>query len=225
MKIMAKKVLILSSSPRRGGNSDRLCDRFMAGAQQAGHEVEKIFLKDRRIGYCTGCGACYGGAGPCPQKDDAAGVIGKMVEADVIVMATPVYFYTLSAQMKTLIDRCCARYLEMKGKEFYFILTAAEESVPMMERTVECFRGLLDCLEDPREKGVVYGGGAWRAGDIEGMPAMDEACHGARRINGLKITDYEITGFNSDRRGIIPGHGHAGPDGLRQKGARRLFLT
>lgn len=113
MKIMAKKVLILSSSPRRGGNSDRLCDRFMAGAQQAGHEVEKIFLKDRRIGYCTGCGACYGGAGPCPQKDDAAGVIGKMVEADVIVMATPVYFYTLSAQMKTLIDRCCARYLEM----------------------------------------------------------------------------------------------------------------
>ena len=154
MKIMAKKVLILSSSPRRGGNSDRLCDRFMAGAQQAGHEVEKIFLKDRRIGYCTGCGACYGGAGPCPQ---------------------PVYFYTLSAQMKTLIDRCCARYLEMKGKEFYFILTAAEESVPMMERTVECFRGLLDCLEDPREKGVVYGVGAWRAGDIEGMPAMDEA--------------------------------------------------
>ena len=102
-------------------------------------------------------------------------VIGKMVEADVIVMATPVYFYTLSAQMKTLIDRCCARYLEMKGKEFYFILTAAEESVPMMERTVECFRGLLDCLEDPREKGVVYGVGAWRAGDIEGMPAMDEA--------------------------------------------------
>ena len=123
----------------------------------------------------AGCGACYGGAGPCPQKDDAAGVIGKMVEADVIVMATPVYFYTLSAQMKTLIDRCCARYLEMKGKEFYFILTAAEESVPMMERTVECFRGLLDCLEDPREKGVVYGVGAWRAGDIEGMPAMDEA--------------------------------------------------
>ena len=98
-----------------------------------------------------------------------------MVEADVIVMATPVYFYTLSAQMKTLIDRCCARYLEMKGQEFYFILTAAEESVPMMERTVECFRGLLDCLEDPREKGVVYGVGAWRAGDIEGMPAMDEA--------------------------------------------------
>ena len=171
---MSKKVLILSSSPRRGGNSDTLCDEFLRGAQEAGHEVEKIFLKDKTIHYCTGCGVCNEGK-PCPQKDDAPEIVRKMVAADVIVLATPVYFYTLSAQMKTQIDRCCARYLEMKGKEFYFILTAAEESVPMMERTVECFRGLLDCLEDPREKGVVYGVGAWRAGDIEGMPAMDEA--------------------------------------------------
>ena len=172
---MTKKVLILSSSPRRGGNSDTLCDEFVRGAIESGNEAEKVFLRDKTIHYCTGCSTCSLHGKPCPQKDDAAGVIGKMVEADVIVMATPVYFYTLSAQMKTLIDRCCARYLEMKGKEFYFILTAAEESVPMMERTVECFRGLLDCLEDPREKGVVYGVGAWRAGDIEGMPAMDEA--------------------------------------------------
>ena len=171
---MSKKVLILSSSPRRGGNSDTLCDEFLRGAQEAGHEVEKIFLKDKTIHYCTGCGVCNEGK-PCPQKDDAPEIVRKMVAADVIVLATPVYFYTMSAQMKTLIDRCCARYTEMTDKEFYFILTAAEESIPMMERTVECFRGLLDCLEDPREKGVVYGVGAWRAGDIEGMPAMDEA--------------------------------------------------
>ena len=172
---MAKKVLILSSSPRRGGNSDLLCDRFMAGAQQAGHDVEKIFLRDKKINYCTGGGVCYGGAKPGPQRDDAAEVVGRMIGADVIVMATPVYFYTLCALMMTLIDRTCARFTELGGKEFYFILTAAEESVPMMDRTVECFRGLLACLEAPREKGVVYGVGAWRAGDIEGMPAMDEA--------------------------------------------------
>lgn len=179
---MAKKILVLSSSPRRGGNSDRLCDRFVAGAQDAGHEVGKVFLKDCKINYCTGCGACYNGAAPCPQKDDAAGVIDRMVGADVIVMATPVYFYTLCAQMKTLIDRCCARYLEMRGKEFYFILTAAEENLPMMECTVECFRGFLDCLEDPGERGVVYGVGAWRAGDIEGMPVMDEAYAMGRNV-------------------------------------------
>ena len=122
---MAKKVLILSSSPRRGGNSDTLCDEFMRGAAESNHEVEKIFLRDKTIHYCTGCSTCSLYQKPCPQKDDAAEIIEKMVDADVIVMATPVYFYTISAQMKTLIDRCCGRYTEMNGKEFYFIVTAA----------------------------------------------------------------------------------------------------
>ena len=117
---MAKKVLILSSSPRRGGNSDTLCDEFMRGAAESNHEVEKIFLRDKTIHYCTGCSTCSLYQKPCPQKDDAAEIIEKMVDADVIVMATPVYFYTISAQMKTLIDRCCGRYTEMNGKEFYF---------------------------------------------------------------------------------------------------------
>lgn len=170
-----KNVLILSSSPRRGGNSDTLCDEFMRGALEAGHRVGKIFLRDLHIGYCTGCGACYQGAHPCPQRDDAAAVLERMIAADVIVMATPVYFYTLSAQMKTLIDRCCARYTEMSGKEFYFILTAAEQDVAALERTMECFRGLLDCLDDPQERGVVYGTGAWKAGEIRSLPAMREA--------------------------------------------------
>lgn len=172
---MPKKVLVLSSSPRRGGNSDRLCDRFMEGAREAGHEVEKVFLRDFEINYCTGCNSCFNGDKPCPQHDDAAGVLARMVAADVIVMASPVYFYTVCAQMKTLIDRACARYLEMSGKEIYFIVTAAERSIPAMERTVECFRGFLDCLESPHERGIVYGVGAWHMGEIEGSPAMDEA--------------------------------------------------
>ncbi len=96
---MKKKVLILSSSPRRGGNSDQLCDRLMAGAQESGHRVEKVFLKDKKINYCTGCGVCVDRQKRCPQKDDMAEVLEKMVAADVIVMATPVYFYTMCGQM------------------------------------------------------------------------------------------------------------------------------
>lgn len=172
---MTKKVLILSSSPRRGGNSDTLCDEFMKGAQSAGNQVEKIFLKDRQINYCTGCSVCSMYGKPCPQKDDAASIIEKMIDADVIVMATPVYFYTVSAQMKTLIDRCCGRYLEMKNKEFYFIVSAAESNIQMMQRTIEDFRGFLDCLEEPQEKGVIYGVGAWHVGEIKDKPAMKEA--------------------------------------------------
>lgn len=171
---MNKKILVISSSPRRGGNSDRLCDRFIAGAAEAGHEMEKIVLRDRKINYCTGCGICNAGK-PCPQKDDAAEIVAKMIEAEVIVLATPVYFYTMCGQMKTLIDRCCARYREIGGKEFYFIVSAADSSKKNMERTLEEFRGFLACLDDPREKGTVYGTGAWQIGDIEGMPAMQQA--------------------------------------------------
>ena len=153
---MTKKVLILSSSPRRGGNSDTLCDEFMRGAIESGNEAEKVFLRDKTIHYCTGCSTCSLHGKPCPQKDDAAEIIEKMVAADVIVMATPVYFYTMSAQMKTLIDRCCGLYTEMKNKEFYFIVTAAEDDRKLMERTVDTFQGFLDCLENPTIKGVVY---------------------------------------------------------------------
>ena len=167
------RILILSSSPRRNGNSDLLCDRFAEGAGKAGHQVEKIRLAEKKIGYCTACYACK--KGKCPQQDDAAEIVEKMIGADVIVMATPVYFYTMSAQMKTLIDRCCARYLEIRDKEFYFIVTAAETDLSAMTRTVEGFRGFLDCLENPTERGVIYGMGAWKIGEIEDKPAMQEA--------------------------------------------------
>lgn len=171
---MGKSVLILSSSPRRGGNSDLLCDQFMLGAREASNHVEKIFLKDKKINYCTGCGACYG-KGACAQRDDMAEVLEKMVAADVIVMATPVYFYTMSAQMKTLIDRTCARYTEIRNKEFYFIVTAADREEEAMERTLEGFRGFTSCLDGAREKGIIYGTGAWHMGEIKGTKAMEEA--------------------------------------------------
>ena len=179
---MNKNVLILSSSPRRGGNSDRLCDAFLQGCKDAGHTVEKIFLKDKHINYCTGCGICSMYGKPCPQKDDAAEVIEKMIAADVIVMATPVYFYTMSAQMKTLIDRCCGLYTEMKNKEFYFIVTAAEDDRKLMERTVDTFQGFLDCLENPTIKGVVYGTGVWHVGEIKDKPTLREAYEMGKEI-------------------------------------------
>jgi multimeric flavodoxin WrbA len=172
---VSKKVLVLSSSPRRGGNSDLLCDQFISGAREEGNEVEKIFLRDKKINYCTGCGTCINRKGICTQKDDMTEILEKMVATDVIVMATPVYFYTMCGQMKTLIDRTCARYTEITGKDFYFIVTAADNSQPAMKRTIEEFRGFTYCLDDANEKGVLYGTGAWEKGEIKGKPAMEEA--------------------------------------------------
>lgn len=171
---MSKKVLIISSSPRKGGNSDILCDQFAQGARAAGQQVEKVRLAELRLGFCRGCGACYE-SHRCVQKDDMAPLLDKMLEADVIVLASPVYFYSLCAQMKMMLDRCVSRYLELSHKEFYIILAAAEDSREEMQRTVECFRGFFDCLEDARERGVIYGTGAWKAGEVRSLPVMQEA--------------------------------------------------
>lgn len=169
-----KKVLVLSGSPRKGGNSDLLCDRLMEGAQSAGHQTEKIYVKDKNIHYCTGCGFCYDKR-VCSQKDDMTEVLAKMIDADVIVMATPVYFYSLNGQIKTLIDRCCARYTQINNKEFCFIMTAADGNKGSLERTLETFRGFTDCLDGATEKGVIYGTGVWQKGEVKDKALMDEA--------------------------------------------------
>lgn len=164
---MSKKVLIISSSPRKGGNSDTLCDKFLEGAKEAGNEVEKIFLKDKKINYCSGCGFCNtNDYTACSQKDDAAEILDKMISADVIVFATPVYFYTMSGQLKTLIDRCCARYTHITGKDFYYIMTAADLNPSAMERVIIEFDGLLACLSNPVKKGAIIATGVWQKGEV-----------------------------------------------------------
>lgn len=170
-----KKILVLSASPRKGGNSDLLCDEFLRGGAEVGNNVEKIWLGNYKINTCTGCGLCSEFSKPCPQQDDMAIILEKMIQADVIVMASPVYFYTMNAQMKTLIDRTCARYTEINNKEFYYIITAAESDLKLMERTIEGFRGFTDCLEGAKEMGIIYGVGVWKIGEIKDMPVMKEA--------------------------------------------------
>jgi len=164
---MSKKVLIISSSPLKGGNSNTLCDEFQKGAEMSGNKAEKIFLRDKKINFCHSCGYCRANDyNRCSQKDDMNQIIEKMLEADVILMATPVYFYAMCGQMKVFIDRCCAKYTKISNKEFYFIITAADNNKAALERTVEEFRGFLDCLNSPVEKGILYATGVWKKGEV-----------------------------------------------------------
>ena len=178
---MTKKILILSGSPRRGGNSDLLCDEFLRGAAEAGNIVEKVFLRDNKIGFCTACYACRDNGSVCAIQDDVAGLLMKLHQADVIVMASPVYFYSIDGQMKTFIDRCLAQWTKIKNKEFYYIMTAAEASETVMDCTLECFRGFAACLSGSVEKGVIYGKGAYEKGEIRATPAFVEAYEIGRR--------------------------------------------
>lgn len=179
---MAKTVLVLSASPRKGGNSDILCDQFVKGAQEAGHQAEKIFLGDKTITYCIGCEICMQNGGTCVHDDDMEEILQKMIDADVIVLATPVYFYSMDAQLKTVIDRTVARYTAIENKEFYFIATAATNERKLLEPTIQGFRGFTSCLNGAREKGVIYGCGVWKKGDIIKKGTMDQTYEMGKRV-------------------------------------------
>lgn len=130
-------------------------------------------MQDLKIGACRACYGCRG-TGSCVQKDDMADVLEKMISADVIVLATPVYFYSMDGQMKTLIDRTLPRYVEIKDKDFYFITTAAA-GAGAMERTVDSLRGFTDCLPRAEVKGVVYGSGVYQKGEVKETENMKKA--------------------------------------------------
>ena len=172
---MSKKVLILSGSPRKGGNSDILCDEFLRGAQEAGNEAEKIFVRSKKIAPCMACYYCRDHEGACAIRDDMAEILDKMQAFDVIVLASPVYFYSIDAQMKAVIDRCLARWTNIPNKEFYYIVTCADTDRAATETTLACFRGFAVCLKGAKEKGVIYGTGANEPGSIRSSAAMKEA--------------------------------------------------
>lgn len=169
----SKKVLIISGSPRSNGNSSSLCDEFAAGAVSAGHTVEKISLANCQINFCTACYACANGS--CVHKDDAPEIIEKMLQADVIVLGTPVYFYTMCAQLKALIDRSVMKYPHINGKEFYYIMTMADTDEKNFNGTIEALRGFVACCENSRECGMIRAAGVYSIGAIAGHAALAEA--------------------------------------------------
>lgn len=178
---MSKKVLILSGSPRKSGNSDLLCDEFMRGALEAGHKVEKIRVQEKKVSCCMACYACRD-TGICAIKDDMAEIMQKMIDCDVMVLASPVYFYSIDAQLKAVIDRSVCRWTEVRDKEMYYIMTAADEERTSMDTTLACFRGYADCVEGAVEKGVIYGTGVYNAGEVRGKAVMQEAYEMGKKV-------------------------------------------
>jgi len=106
----------------------------------------------------------------------------KMIDCDVMVLASPVYFYSIDAQLKAVIDRSVARWTEVKDKEFYYIVTAADEELASADTTLACFRGYADCVEGAKEMGVICGMDTYEKGEINGKPAMTEAYEMGKRV-------------------------------------------
>lgn len=179
---MGRKVLILSGSPRKDGNSDILCNEFMKGAQEADNQVEKIRISTKKVTPCSACYYCKNHHGECIHHDDMKKILEKMIAADVLVLASPVYFYSIDAQMKTVIDRTLARWTEVKNKEFYYIVTMADEDLHSADTTLACFRGYADCVEGSVEKGVLIGNGVYEPGTVKATEVMKKAYEMGRSI-------------------------------------------
>ena len=161
-----KKVLIISTSLRNNSNSETLAHETERGARDAGHEVEFITLKDKNIRFCKGCLACQK-LGKCVIDDDANEIMLKMKEADVIVWATPVYYYEMSGQMKTLIDRANALFsLGKKFSEVYVITTSADASEGVVQSVIHGINGWISCFNGVKLCRYLDGGGLDNPNDV-----------------------------------------------------------
>lgn len=167
-----KTVLVISASPRRGGNTDLLCDEFIRGAKEAGGEVEKIFLDDYKIDFFHE--QHEHSADSVSADDQAPIIIGKMANADIIVLSSPVYYMNIDGQLKTLMDRCF-RNQGLGGKEFYYITACADAEDSTAETAIFAFRGFVVCLPNPVERGMVKAIGMGRKGAVEQSQYMQEA--------------------------------------------------
>lgn len=168
-------VLVISTSFRKNSNSDILSDKFIKGAAEAGHNVEKINLSDKTISFCKGCLACQK-TQKCVINDDAREIAEKVLNTDILVFATPIYYYSVSGQLKTLIDRLNPLYsADYKFRKVYLIATAAEDEKETIKGTVTAVKGFVDCFEKSTLAGVIFAGGVNMPGEIKGHPALIEA--------------------------------------------------
>lgn len=172
---MSKKVLIISTSLRKNGNSDTLANAFLQGAENSGNDAEIVRLADKTIGFCKGCLACQK-THKCVIRDDANAITGKMCTADVIVFATPIYYYEMSGQMKTLLDRANPLYSsDYNFRDVYLLTTAADAEEGTDARAINGLEGWIECFPKAKLAGAVFAGGVNGVGEIKGHDVLKKA--------------------------------------------------
>lgn len=172
---MNRKVVVISTSLRANSNSAALAALFAEGAKDAGNDVELISMRGKNVGFCTGCLACQK-IGRCVIDDDANALTEKVLNADVVAFATPIYYYEMSGLMKTLIDRMNSMYSkDYKFRDIYFLSAAAENEAYVPERAIAGLQGWIDCYGKASLKGTVFCGGVNDPGDIAGNAKLDAA--------------------------------------------------
>lgn len=172
---MNKTVTIISSTLRKKGNSDRLAEAFALGAREAGHRVNKIDVKDLNLQFCIGCLHCQTHEG-CVLQDGVNAILDTVQNSDVLVFATPIYYYEMSGQLKTFLDRMNPLYPRSnRFKKVYLLTAAAENDESAMDGAIQGVQRWIDCFEGVSLAGVVRGIGVTDVGEIETTEALRQA--------------------------------------------------
>ena len=176
---MTKNIVVLSGTPRKDGNSARLAEAFIEGAEATGKEVAFFRVAGLKIQGCRGCKYCFKNQGACIQKDDMPPILDALRKADALVLASPVYFCGLTAQIKLVIDRFYASLhtwpkLDMQVKRSALLMTCGEETEAGASSSISTFRQICTILKW-EEAGVIIAPGLHNPGDIEGRPELEQA--------------------------------------------------
>lgn len=184
MKADRKKILVVQGGGRPKGNTAQLVSSFLKGAEEAGHETELLSLIKNEVRGCLGCNACRFGK-PCVQKDAFNSIVPKILEADCIVFASPLYFWTVSARIKAFIERfyCIAqeeknpplgRYEKYPVKDCALLMTSADNFFWTFEQAVSYYQFALVNYIGFRDRGMLLAGGC---GDTNGKPRISETSY------------------------------------------------
>lgn len=177
-----KKILILSSSLRNNSNSEMLAQKFYEGAKIAGNEVEFLSLKDKKIAFCKGCLACQKNF-RCVIHDDADLIAQKMLTAEILVFATPIYYYRMSGQLKTMLDRANPLFpTDYKFREIYLLASAAENDEKAFTGALNGIENWLECFPKAKFAGKIFAGGVTKAGEIKNHLALEKAFEVGKNI-------------------------------------------
>ena len=170
-----KKLLIINGSPRKNGCDAKICAAASELASKYGYESETIWAYDLDLGGCRACMACKK-TQKCVQKDDAVEITEKVKNADTLVFTTPIYYYEMSGQMKTLLDRANPLFVaDYRFRDVYFLASAAEDEDFVPQRAQSGLEGWIECFEKAHLTGSVFGGGVTDVGEIKGHHALAEA--------------------------------------------------
>ena len=171
------RILVITTSLRAKSNTDLLAEQLIAGAKAAGHEVTAVSLKGKDIRFCIGCLACQK-TQRCIQKDDAPAIADLVLNADTLVFVTPIYYYEMSGQMKTLLDRLNPLYsADYRFRKVYLLSAAAEDEAFVPERAVSGLQGWVDCFERAELTDSLFCGGLNDAGEAAGAEQKLKAAY------------------------------------------------